>query len=150
MVMGLVDEEESWDGLAYVAKHVWTTEFMAGSQLINEYTAWNGTRAFDLMSLPLPAKGETESADQHLAREIVENCLARSFGFKLATGLILRVFGDTLSSLWRRNDGADDIEGTYAHWFRHGVLYWCQDELPPRTPAGVDRPWKRGPLLREQ
>lgn len=150
MVMGLVDDEEAWNGPAYVANHVWATDFMAGSQLINEYTAWNGSRAFELMSLPLPAKVEEESSDQQLAREIVENCLSRSFGFKLATGLILRVLGDTLSSLWRKHEGSDYVERTYAHWFRHGTLYWCQDGLPVRTPAGVTQPWKRGPLLRER
>lgn len=149
MVMGLVDEEDGWDGPEYVSKHVWTTDFTVGSQLINEYTAWNGTRAFELMSLPLPQAGESETSDQKLAREIVENCLSRSFGFKLATGLILRVMGDTLSSLWRKHEGSDDVEGTYAHWLRHGTLYWCQDKLPPRVRAGVTTPWKRGPLLRE-
>ena len=148
MAMGLIDEEDNWNGPEYVAKHVWATDFTVGSQLINEYTAWNGTRAFELMSLPLPKEGETESTDQNLAREIVENCLSRSFGFKLATGLILRVMGETLSSLWKKHDGSDDVPGTYAHWLRHGTLYWCEDELPPRTEAGVTRPWKRGPLLR--
>lgn len=147
--MGLIDEEDGWNGPEYVAKHVWATDYMVGSQLINEYTAWKGKRAFELMSLPLPRKGEAESTEQQLAREIVENCLSRSFGFKLATGMILRVLGDTLSSLWRKHEGSDDIEGTYAHWFRHGTLYWCQDELPPRTQAGAGEPWKRGPLLRE-
>lgn len=150
MVMGLVDGEAGWNGPEEVAKHIWTADFMVGSQLINEFTAWKGTRAFELMSLRLPGKGEKESDDQKLAREIVENCLSRSFGFKLATGLILRVMGDTLSSLWRENEGSDDIEGTYAHWLRHGTLYWCQDELPARTAAGMTEPYKRGPLLREK
>ena len=149
MVMGLVDDEDGWNGPEYVAKHIWTTDFMVGSQLINEYTAWNGTRAFELMSLSLPKETEPESPDQKLAREIVDGCLSRSFGFKLATGLILRVMGDTLSSLWRKHEGSDDVERTYAHWFRHGTLYWCQDELPTRTVAGVTEPYKRGPLLRE-
>lgn len=149
MVMGLVDEECDWNGPEYVAKHVWATDFTVGSQLINEYTAWNGSRAFELMSLSLPKEGEAESHDQRLAREIVENCLSRSFGFKLATGLILRVLGDTLSSLWRKREGSDDVEGTYAHWFRHGTLYWCPDKLPPRTGTEVMEPWKRGPLLRK-
>jgi hypothetical protein len=109
MVMGLVDDEDGWDGPEYVAKHVYAIEFMVGSQLINEMTAWNGRKAFDLMSLSLPKEGEVENTQQKEARKIVEACLQRSFGFKLAHGLILRVFGDTLGSLWRKHDGSDDV-----------------------------------------
>mgnify|MGYP001606407345 FL=1 len=72
-----------------------------------------------------------------------------SFGFKLAHGLILRVFKETLGSLWRKHEGSDDIPGTYAHWFRHGTTYWNQDELPPRLEFNVIEPFKRGPLLTE-
>ncbi|KAI1505688.1 hypothetical protein F5X99DRAFT_367370 [Biscogniauxia marginata] len=149
MVMGLVDEDDGWDGPRYTAEHVYAIEYMVGSQLINEFTAWDGRRAFELMSLPLPGEGEAESADQGLAREIVEACLARSFGFKLATGLILKVIGETLSSLWRKHEGSDDVPGTYAHWLRHGTIYWTQDNLPPRLEFEVIEPFKRGPLLRE-
>jgi len=113
LVMGLIDEQDSWNGPEYVAKHIYAIEYMVGSQLINEYTAWNGQRAFDLMSLLLPGHDETETQDQKLAREIVEGCLSRSFGFKLAHGLIIRVLGQTLGSLWRRHTGSDDVVGTY-------------------------------------
>ena|ERR1700761_4358794 len=120
-----------------------------GSQLINEFTEWNGPKAFELMSLSLPKGGEKETADQALARKIVETCLQKSFGFKLAHGLILRVLGETLGSLWRRNEGSDNVQGTYAHWLRQGMIYWCQDQLPERLDYKVMEPLKRGPLLRE-
>ncbi|KAI5924180.1 hypothetical protein F4810DRAFT_666101 [Camillea tinctor] len=149
LVMGLVDDEEAWDGPRYVAEHVYAIDYMVGSQLINELTAWDGRRAFELMSLRLPREGEAESADQSQAREIVEACLARSFGFKLATGLILKVMGPTLSSLWRDNEGSDDVPGTYAHWLRYATMYWSQDRLPDRLEFQVIEPFKRGPLLRE-
>lgn len=132
MVTGLIDEEDDWNGPEYVAAHVYAIEFMEGSQLINDFTAWDGPKAYKLMSLPLPKEGEEESAEQKEAREIVEGCLSRSFGFKLATGLILRVMGPTLSSLWREHVGSDDVPGTYAHWLRHGTIYWCPERLPPR------------------
>ncbi|KAL8830935.1 MAG: hypothetical protein Q9170_005509 [Blastenia crenularia] len=148
MAMGLVDEEDGWDGPRYVAEHVYAIDFMDGSQLINDITAWDGRKAFQLMSLMLPKDGETESDEQRQAREIVERCLQRSFGFKLAHGLILRVFGETLGSLWRKNEGSDNIEGTYAHWLRHGMIYWCQDKIPPKVDREVAEPIKRGPLLR--
>jgi hypothetical protein len=102
------------------------------------------------MSLPLPREGEVESAEQKQAREIVEACLQKSFGFKLAHGLILRVFGDTLGSLWRKHEGSDNVPGTYAHWLRHGTVYWNQDGIPPTLEFKVIEPFKRGPLLRQK
>jgi hypothetical protein len=150
MVMGLIDKEDNWDGPKYVAEHIYAMDYMAGSQLINVFTAWNGPKAFELMSLSLPKAGEQESEDQKRAREIVEGCLQKSFGFKLAHGLILRVMGDTLGSLWRRHDGSDDVPGTYAHWLRHGTKYWTQDEVPTALDFRVIEPYKRGPLLRAE
>ena len=149
MVMGLVDEEDGWDGPKYVAEHVYGIEYMVGSQLINDITGWDGQKAFDLMSLSLPKEGEVESAEQKQAKEIVEGCLQKSFVFKLAHGLILRVFGDTLGSLWRKHEDSDNVPGTYAHWLRHGTVYWNQDENPPTLEFKVIEPFKRGPLLRE-
>ncbi|TKA61929.1 hypothetical protein B0A55_11007 [Friedmanniomyces simplex] len=113
MVMGLIDEEDNWNGPAYVAKHFYAMDYMVGSQLINEFTAWNGQRAFDLMSLSLPHPGEPAGPDQKLAGEIVEACLRTSFGFKLAHGLIIRVLGETLGSLWRKHEGSFDVQWTY-------------------------------------
>jgi Capsular polysaccharide synthesis protein len=150
MVMGLVDEEDGWDGPKYVAEHLYGIEYMVGSQLINEITGWDGRKAFDLMSLSLPNEGEEESSERKQAREIVEGCLQKSFGFKLAHGLILRVFGETLGSLWRKHEGSDNVPGTYAHWLRHGTIYWNQDGIPSTLEFEVIEPFKRGPLLREK
>jgi Capsular polysaccharide synthesis protein len=122
MVMGLIDEEDNWDGPKYVAEHIYAMDYMVGSQLINVFTAWNGPKAFELMSLSLPKEDEAESAEQKQAREIVEGCLQKSFGFKLAHGLILRVMGDTLGSLWRKKQDSDNHPGTYAHWLRYGTM----------------------------
>lgn len=146
-VMGLVDKDDGWNGPEYIAKHVYGVDFMTGSQLINEMTAWDGPRQFKLMSLSIPKQGEIETADQKLAREIVEACLSKSFGFKLATGMIVRVMGQTLSSLWRSNEGADDVPGTYAHWLRYGIANWCQDELPKPLELNHFEPSKVGKLL---
>lgn len=148
MAMGSVDEEDGWNGPEYVAQHVYVMDYMVGSQLINEMTAWNGPLAFELMSLRLPEKGEEESPDQKLAREIVEACLSKSFAFKLAHGLILAVLGETLGSLWRKHDGSDMVPGTYAHWLRYGMVHWTQDRLPEPTPFRPISPYQRGRLLR--
>ncbi|KAL8894789.1 MAG: hypothetical protein Q9192_004049 [Flavoplaca navasiana] len=94
MVMGLVDEEDGWDGPKYVEEHVYAMEFMVGAQLVDELTAWDCRLAFRLLSLSLPKDGEMESEEQVQARGIVEGCLQRSFGFKLAHGMIEGVWGD--------------------------------------------------------
>ena len=150
MVMGLIDEEDNWNGPKYVAEHIYAMDYMEGSQLINAMTAWDGPKAFELVSLSLPQADEQESAGQRQAREIVERCLQKSFGFKLAHGLILRVMGDTLGSLWRKHDGSDNVPGTYARWLRHGTMYWAPDEAPPPLDFQVIEPYKRGPLLRAE
>ncbi|RYP12391.1 hypothetical protein DL767_011302 [Monosporascus sp. MG133] len=77
MTMGLVDEEDGWDGPRYVAEHIYAIDCMEGSQLINDFTAWDCSKAYELLSLPLPKAGESESAEQEQAREIVEGCLRR-------------------------------------------------------------------------
>lgn len=130
-VMSTLDPRDGWNGPEYVTKHVYAIEFMVGAQLINDLTSWDGSLAFALMSLQIPQVGETESDEQQRARAIVESCLSRSFGFKLATGLILRVMGDTLSSLWRRHVGSDNVPNIYAHWLRYGTEHWNQNEVPP-------------------
>lgn len=147
LVMGLVDDVDGWNGPKYCAEHIYAIDYMVGSQLINEFTEWDGPRAFQLMSLQLPKNGEKESEDQKLAREIVEGCLQTSFGFKLAHGLIIRVLGQTLGSLWRSNEGSDIVSGTYAAWLRHGMIYWNQDALPPRQDWKEIPPFKTGRLL---
>ncbi len=147
MVMRTVDNDNDWDGPKYTAEHVYAIEFM-GAQLINDLTNWNGREAFRLMSLRLPEDGEAESEDQALARKIVESCLQRSFGFKLAHGLIVRVMGDTLGSLWRKHEDSDAVPGTFADWLRYGTLHWCQNDLPPRLDYPVVKPVKVGPLLK--
>lgn len=149
MVMGLIDTGDGWNGPKYVAEHVYAYDYMVGSQLINEITAWNGPKQFELMSLRIPENGEEESGDQKLARQIVEDCLSKSFGMKLATGMIVRVMGDTLSSLWRKNEGSDNVPGTYAHWLRHGTLYWCPKDHPAPLDYTEMPAFKIGPLLQE-
>ena len=147
LVLATIDEEDGWDGPTYAAEHLYAIEFMAGAQLINEMTAWDGRKAFDLLSLSLPKEGDAETAEQKQAGDIVEGCLQRSFGFKLAHGLIIRVMGDTLGSLWRKHECSDFVPGTYAHWLRHGMVYWNQDKIPPPVEFEVMEPIKIGPLL---
>lgn len=148
MVMGLVDEDDGWDGPKYVADHVYAMEFMTGAQLINEFTAWDGRKAFQLLSLPLPKAGERESDGQRQAREIVQARLQRSFAFRLAHGIIIKVLGDTVGSLWRTHEGSDCVPGTYAHWLRHGMVFWNQNAIPARTAYSPVEPIKRGSLLK--
>jgi hypothetical protein len=96
---------------------------MEYSQLINQLTDSDGRRAFDLMSLQLPKDGEEESAAQSLASTIVEACLQKSLVFKLAHDMIVELAGEVLGSLWRANEGSNDMPGTYAYCLRHGMTY---------------------------
>ncbi|KAF9872556.1 capsule polysaccharide biosynthesis [Colletotrichum karsti] len=149
MVMRTIDEERGWNGPKYVTEKIFAPEYMVGSQLINEYTKWNGVQAYGLMSQKIPELGQPETDDQKLAREIVENCFSRSFGFKLAHGLIVQVLGPTLGSLWRKHEGSDAVEGTYAHWLRHGMERWNPGHLPEREAYEELEPVKRGSLVLE-
>lgn len=101
------------------------------------------------MSLRLPTDSQPESEEQKKAREIVEACLQKSFGFKLAHGIILTAFKFTLGSLWRANEGSDDVPGTYAHLLRYGIADWNQNVIPSSVEFSKLLLFKRGPLLRE-
>jgi len=46
MVMGLIDEEDDWNGPKYVAEHVYNIEHLMGSQLIDDMTGFDGKKAF--------------------------------------------------------------------------------------------------------
>jgi len=131
-IMRLVDEKEGWDGPKHVADHVYGIDYLVGSQLVNEFTRCSGRRAFDLMALSLPRWGNWRVRSRCWLGNIVEMSLRHSFGVKLAHGIMTRVLGETLGSLWRTYEGPDDVPGTYVHWLRHGTIYWCPDELPRR------------------
>ena len=148
MVMGLVDEEGGWNGPDYVAEHVYVIDYRVGCALYNEMTDGNGTRQFELMSSRLPTDGDAETSEQKQAAKIVETSLQRSFGLKLIQGLLVDVAGDTLGSLWRKHEGSDNIPGTYAHWLRHGSMYWNQDHNLPPLEFNLIEPIKRGQLLK--
>ncbi|KAE9376534.1 capsule polysaccharide biosynthesis protein [Stipitochalara longipes BDJ] len=148
-VTGLVDEETEWDGPKYVAERVYGIEDVEYSDLINEMTSWDGRKAFKLMSLRLPEGGDVEREDQRLGREIVEACLQKSFSFKLAHGMIVKIAGETLGTLWRANDGSNDMPRSYSHWLRYGMTYWNQNQLPPALDFRATAPTKAGPLLSE-
>ena len=51
MVMGLIDDEDNWNGPKFVAEHVYAIDYMVGSQLINEITGWDGRKALDRKSV---------------------------------------------------------------------------------------------------
>ncbi|KAI1484968.1 hypothetical protein F5X96DRAFT_662014, partial [Biscogniauxia mediterranea] len=102
------------------------------------------------MSLPLPREGRARERGPDPRRGRWSRAAwPGASGLSSRRGLILKVLGPTLSSLWRDNEGSDDVPGTYAHWLRHGtMMYWCQDQLPDRLDFQVIEPYKRGPLLK--
>lgn len=144
-VMGIIDEEDHWNGPKYVAAHVYSIDHLVGSHLTDEIIRWDGKKTFDLMLLSLPKENDVESAEQKQAREIVKACLQKSFGSKSTHGLI---FGETLGSLWRKHVGSDGVPGTHAHWLKHGTMYGNPDEISPLLYFKVAEPFKAG-MLRE-
>jgi hypothetical protein len=98
---------------------------------VNEnLTDWDSKRQFELFALEMPRSGEEETADQKLAREIVEKSIAQSWCLKLAHGFSAKLFGaPTLGMHWRANDGSDCGPGTYGGWLR-----WAMSNLTQKNP----------------
>lgn len=132
-----LDEGDKWDGPKYVREKAWLWSMMDGAFAHEQMTGWSGQKQFDLLSMPLPTPGEAESADQQLAREIVEKLVGESWCLKLGHGFSAKLFGaDTLGMLWRKNDGSDAKEGTYAGWLRWAEVS-CRQRRPMEPLEGL-------------
>jgi hypothetical protein len=95
-----LDTEGGWDGPQYVREHCWLYNMLDMAYVSEKMTGWNGSRAFQLLSLNLPKSGEQETADQKLASDIVEKSVAESCCLKLMHGFSATIFGgDTLGML---------------------------------------------------
>lgn len=130
-----------WDGPRYVREKCWLYNMVESAYVSEQLCGWSGRRAFDLLSLSMPAEGEAESVDQVLARRIVEESVARSWCLKLMHGFSARLFGgDTLGILWRKNLGSDAREGTYAAWLRWAQVNCVQEGLLERLDVPVYEP----------
>ncbi|KAF2111243.1 hypothetical protein BDV96DRAFT_614971 [Lophiotrema nucula] len=125
-----LDEEDNWNGPKYVNDKAWLYSMMDGAFAHEQLTNWSGQRLFDLLNLQLPRKDKEETEDQRLAREVVEKVVGESWCLKLGHGFSAKLFGgDTLGMLWRKNDGTDANEGTYAEWLRWAEVN-CRQQKP--------------------
>ncbi|KAM0717508.1 hypothetical protein Q7P37_007360 [Cladosporium fusiforme] len=125
-----LDPEDGWDGPKYVREKCWLYNMVDKAYVSEQLCGWSGQRAFDLLSQTLPGEGERESAEQALARRIVETSISQSWCLKLMHGFSAQLFGgDTLGILWRKNAGSDAVEGTYAAWLRWAQVNCTQEEL---------------------
>jgi hypothetical protein len=114
-----VDESEEWNGPKYVREKAWLLSMMDGAFLYEQLTGWNSKKEFELLKMQLPKEGEEESKDHKEARNLVEKVVGASWCLKLGHGFSAKLFGaDTLGMLWRKEDGSDCMEGTYAGWLR--------------------------------
>ncbi|EON69073.1 hypothetical protein W97_08386 [Coniosporium apollinis CBS 100218] len=126
-----LDIEDGWDGRRYVREKCWLLSMIDMAYVAEQRTGWDGQRLFRLMSLDMPPLGAEEDKDQRLAREIVEESVARSWCLKLGHGFSAKLFGgDTLGMLWRKHEGSDCRIGTYASWMRWAGVNCRQDQLP--------------------
>jgi hypothetical protein len=130
-----LDIEDRWDGPSYVREKTWLFSMMDSAFTHEQLAGWSGQRLFDLFCLQMPKPGEAETEDQALARKIVENVIGKSWCLKLSHGFSAKLFGgDTLGMLWRKHDGSDAREGTYAGWLRWAEVNVKQeDPLEPMT-----------------
>ncbi|OAL49037.1 hypothetical protein IQ07DRAFT_588403 [Pyrenochaeta sp. DS3sAY3a] len=142
-----VDDEDGWDGPKYVREKCWLQSMMTGAFAHEQMTSWSGIRQWELLNLEI-AKPEDENEGQRLARKIVHKLVAESWCLKLGHGFSAKLFGgDTLGMLWRKHDGSDCKEGTYAGWLR-----WAEVSVRPDVPikpleVPVFSPTMRGKLL---
>ncbi len=143
-----LDEEDGWDGPKYVREKCWLLSMMSGAFVQEQMTSWSGQRQFDLFKLALPAPGQEESEDQKLARSIVEAVVRDAWCLKLGHGFTAKLFGgDTLGMLWRKHDGTDCGEGTYAGWLRWAEVNCKSDKEMQPMSIPVYEPTKKGRLM---
>jgi hypothetical protein len=142
------DEKDGWDGPKYVREHCWLYSMMNGAFAHEQMTSWSGKRQWDLLKQRLPQEGEEETEDQMFARKMVENTTANSWCLKLGHGFSAKLFGaDTLGMIWRKNQGSDCEDGTYAGWLRWAEIHCRQDHpyAPLKLPSY--EPSMQGKLL---
>lgn len=143
-----LDEEDGWDGPRYVREHCWLYSMMDGAFVIEQMTGWSGPRQFELLKQKIPLDGEEESEDEALARKIVENVVAGSWCLKLGHGFSAKLFGaDTLGMLWRKNEGSDCENRTYAGWLRWAETHCRQDTVLKKMEVPIFDATARGKLL---
>jgi hypothetical protein len=144
-----LDEEDGWDGPKYVREKAWLWNMIEGAYVLEITMGWNGPKEFELMKMRMPAQGEEENSEQALARQIVEKSIAGSWCLKLGHGFSAKLFGaDTIGMLWRKHDGTDCEEGTYAGWLRWAEVYCNQAEPTKRMNLPAYEPTMRASLER--
>ncbi|KAJ7245715.1 hypothetical protein C8J57DRAFT_1361532 [Mycena rebaudengoi] len=133
-----VDEQDGWDGPKYAREKTWLLSMLDGAFLIEQMTAWTSQHQLDLLSLRMPKPGEQETDDQAVAREMVEKSVRESWCLKLRHGSSAEFFGgDMLGMLWKKHEGSDAGEGTYAGW-----LHWAQVNCRQDSPVKQMDSWR--------
>ncbi|KAJ7248393.1 hypothetical protein C8J57DRAFT_1672910 [Mycena rebaudengoi] len=143
-----LDEQDGWDGPKYVREKMWLVNALDGALTIEEMTGWSGQRQLELFSLQIPKHGEKETADQVLARQVVEKAVGESWCLKLWHGYLAKILGaDSLGMLWRKYEGSDNGEGTYAGWLRWAEVNCRQDCPIQRMEVPVYEATRRASLI---
>jgi hypothetical protein len=142
------DPSDNWDGPTYVRDKCYLLNMIEATYIHEQLTSWSGKRQHELFSLPLPQAGEEPTEDQALARKIVERVVGEAWCIKLGHGFSAKLFGaDTLGMLWRKFDGSDCGEGTYAGWLRWAEVSVRQDRAMERMQVETFEPTKTGKLV---
>jgi hypothetical protein len=142
------DDDDDWDGPKYVREHCWLYDMVSSAFSHEVATNWSSQRQWELLKQKLPRSGEEETEDQALARSIVEHTVSKTWALKLAHGFLVELFGtDTLGVLWRKNEGSDCEDGTYAGWLRWAEVNLKQDHVPKPMDIPVYEPTIKAKLL---
>ncbi|EDU45442.1 capsule polysaccharide biosynthesis protein [Pyrenophora tritici-repentis] len=142
------DDDDSWDGPKYVREHCWLYNMVTSAFSHELATDWSGPRQWELLQQKLPQSGEEETKDQALARSIVENTVANTWCLKLGHGFLAELFGsDSLGMLWRKREGSDCEDGTYAGWLRWAEVNLKQDHPPKPLDVPVYEPTMKAKFL---
>lgn len=97
--MALINEPEGWHVPLYTRQRIYILDSMQYTRLIEKHTAWNGGRAYQLLSLPVKAHERRDSVEHRSAHELVHICLERAFCIKLDHDFTSSWRGPTLGVL---------------------------------------------------
>lgn len=149
------DPATGWDGPRYVAEKCWLLSQLDHGYRSEQFTAWNGERAWQLLCGEMPSAAAVEggkeepeeTAEQKLARRLVADVVAHSWCWKLLHGLGNRLTGfNPLGLMWRLHPGSDGRPGTYAAWLRWAQFNLVQERRIQNLEIPLYEPSVRGPI----
>lgn len=138
--------DDDWNGPEYTREKCWLYSMVDRAYIPEQMAGWSGQRLFDLLSQRIAEPNSAMETESHkFARQIVEETVTGSWVWKLGNSEDM-FGGPTLGLLWRRNEGSDCVEGTYAGWLRWAEVNLRQERPPEKMEVPVFEASMRGKL----